>query len=187
MSHSAGQPKLFLLHTDEHLSVLVGSRLYFWFILHALKVTMGQASDFSSGWWNALPFPSRRTRAASSGTCLLVQLSPWRYPAAALGWLQQWGCLSQMLEQTQDHLGQDLLSDTHQFVRSTGAADAGVRTMSRTDSRLPHDTELWNVKYFTRSKTFKPNFTQRKARTSRQFLHLNWTKLTTWILFGEQL
>ena len=45
-------------------------------------------------------------------------------------------------------------------------------------------TELWNVNSFTRSKTFKPNFTRRKARKSRQFWHLNWRKLTKSPLLG---
>ena len=48
-------------------------------------------------------------------------------------------------------------------------------------------TELQNVNTFTRSKTVEPNFNRREVCKSQQFWHLNWTKLTTWILFGEQL
>ena len=40
--------------------------------------------------------------------------------------------------------------------------------------------ELQNVNLFTRNKTIKPNFTRRKARKSRQFLHQNWQRGYFW-------
>ena len=41
-------------------------------------------------------------------------------------------------------------------------------------------TELQNVNLFTRSKTFKPNFTRKKARKLRPFWHQNWQKGYFW-------
>ena len=39
---------------------------------------------------------------------------------------------------------------------------------------------MQNVNHFTRNKTIKPNFTRRKARKSRQFLHQNWQRGYFW-------
>ena len=44
------------------------------------------------------------------------------------------------------------------------------------------DAKLRNVNSLTRNKTFKPNFTPRRARKLRQILHLNRTKLTKRII-----
>ena len=48
------------------------------------------------------------------------------------------------------------------------------------------ETELQNVNSSTRSKTVQPNSTRRKTCKSRQFWHLNWTKLTYGILLENK-
>ena len=46
--------------------------------------------------------------------------------------------------------------------------------------------ELLNVDSFTRSKSFKPNFTPGKARILQQFWHFNWTKLANRLILEHK-
>ena len=52
--------------------------------------------------------------------------------------------------------------------------------------KLPPAAELQNVNLFTRSKTFKPNFTRRKSSKFQPFWHQNWTKLAIGILLENR-
>ena len=63
-----------------------------------------------------------------------------------------------------------------------GASEgARVRYFWPLKIRRRRKPELQNVNLFTRNKTIKPNFTPRKARKSRQFLHQNWQRGYFWM------
>ena len=66
---------------------------------------------------------------------------------------------------------EDLELFTQSNIENEGICGAPTKGANR--NIVHSDAELQNVKTFTRSKTFNPNFTRRKSRKSRQFLHLS--------------